>query len=290
MTRFGSYKSYACGGSLINDRYILTAGKCVKLFPPEMLSVTIGARKGNETTSLPSHDVSHVIIHEKYRRFFRHRRKHVYNDIALLKLKKPLNLKEDIPGDRVFVPVCLPDKHHDVNKKKLFVSGWAYPSLGGHFPSPPELIDSPVKEFGIKSCGRFYSKILRFNEKNVICAGGLRGVCFKDEGSPLLTKQSGHVTQIGLVSVSRGFADCSYRPKVPTIFERVATHLDWIKRHTKDANWCWMSDSGDDKHHVVHEDVNEIKETDFKLEEVKEEIHKEDSPDDKEHKQESPDY
>lgn len=284
MTHFGNYKSYACGGSVINDRYVLTAAKCVKLFPPEMLSVVIGARKGNETNTLPAHEVSHVIVHEKYARFFRRRRKHVFNDIALLKLKTPLPLKEDfmmgVYGDKIFTPVCLPfldkdGKERVFSKDSLFVSGWAYPALGGSFPSPPDLIDSPVFEHDSKACGRFYSKILRFDEKNVICAGGTKGVCFKDEGSPLLSKQEGeggHVFQQGLVSVSRGFADCSFKPKVPTVFERVSVHLEWIQSKTKDAKWCNIPDKKDDDgdKSAFHEGLNEVKEMDFDREDVKE--------------------
>lgn len=270
MTRFGPYKSFACGGSLINDRYIMTSAKCVKLFPPEMLSITIGARTGNETSSLPSHDVSTVIVHEKYARFFRRRRKHVFNNIALLKLKNPILLKEENPGDKTFSPVCLPLSHQDDKlghlTGKLFVSGWAYPALGGQFPSPPTLIDSPVKEFDSKSCQKFYSKILRFDSKKTVCAGGVRGVCFKDEGSPLLSREGGHVFQRGLVSVSRGFADCNFQPKVPTIFERVSVHMPWIKSKTRDAQWCYVPQRIQYKT-IIHSDFNQIKETDIENDE-----------------------
>jgi hypothetical protein len=232
-----------------------------------MLSITIGARTGNETSSLPSFDVTAVIVHEKYARFFRRRRKHVFNDIALLKLKTPLLIKDEHLGEKIYTPVCLPLTHQDDKQGhltgKLFVSGWAYQALGGQFPSPPTLIDSPVKEFDSKSCLTFYSKILRFDEKNSVCAGGIRGVCFKDEGSPLLSLEGGHVFQRGLVSVSRGFADCAYRPKVPTIFERVSSHMEWIKSKTKDAQWCYVPDQVIRKT-ITHEDLNEIREQDFK--------------------------
>lgn len=222
------------------------------MFPADMIGVTLGAMTTNQTESLPTLSVRNIIIHEKYTRFYRRRRKHIFNDVALLRLMEPIKL------EGLFIPICLPTT--DVKDNVIAVSGWGYPSLTGPFFGTPQLSESPVKELDPLLCARFYSRALRYNEKSTICATGSVGVCFKDEGTPLVSRRDGYVFQTGLVSVSRGFADCGYRPKVPTIFEKVVSHLDWIKSKTNDARWCWTPDQS----RIGKEDENEIKDEFFK--------------------------
>jgi hypothetical protein len=164
---------------------------------------------------------------------------------------------EPIPMDGQFVPICLPTT--DVKDTAIAVSGWGYPSYSRPVFAAPQLTETPVKEIDPALCSRFFSRALRYNEKSTICATGSVGVCYKDEGTPLVTRRDGYVFQTGLVSVSRGFADCGYKPRVPTIFEKVTSHMEWIKSKTNDARWCWTPGQT----RVDREEENEIKSDDF---------------------------
>lgn len=221
------------------------------MFPPHMIRVTLAPATGTNHSS-PALAVRTVIVHEKYARFFRRRRKHVYNDIALLRLMDPLKLEGES-----FAPVCLPQT--DVNDTSVWISGWAYPRVSGTFAALPVLTESSVKEQDAASCAKFYARALRYNQKGTLCGSGTVGVCFKDEGTPLVTRRNGYIFQTALVSVSRGFADCGHRPKVPTIFEKVVPHLEWIRSKTNDARWCWTPEQT----RAPKEEENEIKDDFF---------------------------
>lgn len=248
---YGRFTSFLCGGSLINDRYILTSARCVHMLPANMIGVTLASMMTtNHSAVAPILPVRRVIIHEKYARYFRRRRQHVFNDIALLQLVHPVKL-----DDGSITPVCLPQT--DVKDESVWISGWAYPRVSGRFASMPVLTESPVKEQDSASCAKLFVRALRYNEKSTTCASGTIGVCFKDEGTPLFARRNGHIFQTALVSVSRGFADCGHRPKVPTIFEKVVNHMDWIRSKTNDGRWCWTPDS------MRKEEENEIKDDFF---------------------------
>jgi secreted trypsin-like serine protease len=65
--------------------------------------------------------------------------------------------------------------------------------------------------------------------EQTVCAGDIAGgkdACQGDSGGPLFVSSGGRFVQIGIVSWGEGCA----RPKLPTVYTRVAMFADWIKQ------------------------------------------------------------
>ena len=207
----------SCGGSLINDRYILTAAHCMKsLNSVSQLKVTLGAQTAEDRQRITPLEVEKVITNPNWKSF---------DDIALIKLKNPLNNVN---------PVCLPTF---TTYDNLFVTGWGMTGNTGstHLQRATELMEVDTKEVDIMKCkSQHFPQI---NPAKEICAGGEKGgSCMGDSGGPLQTRKNGRVYQVGIVSF--GATDCATVTKAPNVYERVTGQLDWIKKNTADANWC----------------------------------------------------
>ncbi|XP_075726613.1 suppressor of tumorigenicity 14 protein homolog [Rhipicephalus microplus] len=144
-------------------------------------------------------------------------------DVALLKLS------QDIRFTTIMKPVCLPTSDIDVDGETLQVAGWGV-TESGH--SSEVLRHGRVKGMDDDECDIWLLQLKNpvtqrlMKPGPVICVKGLSAVtCKGDSGGPLtLENDHGRSTQVGIHSYG---THCSF--KHPTIFTRVAFHMQWIK-------------------------------------------------------------
>jgi secreted trypsin-like serine protease len=213
----------ACGGTLINKKYVLTAMHCVssKGATADYAKVTIGEfNTATNGESIPQQDiiVSRIIERSDYNE------RTINNDIALLQLSTDAVFNDNV------VPACLPT---DVTKmyenQNAVVSGWGTTSFGGSSSNKLKETTVEILPSSNAACTPYGSlgngKMCAYTEGTDSCQG--------DSGGPLVLKEDGRYTVVGVVSYGNGCAT----PGFGGIYARVTNYLDWINSNVADG-WC----------------------------------------------------
>ncbi|XP_005187799.1 trypsin [Musca domestica] len=205
-TIFGRY--HTCGGSIINQRTVITAAHCLASTSASSLKVHVGEKAKKVIDGL-----IYEVLNTHYHPLWTAETQDY--DVGLVR----------IDGLFVYTPSVQPIKLASLKTKikegsYATVLGWGYTNAWG--PPAEQLRMAQVPIVKQSTCNRRMGGLIT---KRMICAGFKSGgvdACQMDSGGPLVYKD----VLIGIVSWGVG---CAQRKK-PGVYARVTELLPWIEQ------------------------------------------------------------
>ena len=226
LRKTSQINNHFCAGTLIYERFILTAAHCVSNLDSNELAVVTGIHNIDQTSIDNTYQVASRYYHESYNS------KLLTNDIAILLLKSNVTF-----SDKVKL-ACLPmplnnDTAEAVVNKNVVVIGWGRRSKYQNTLSSTLQQGTMEVINGDPRC--LLSKLsVQYDQEKIYCAidisNSKHSICKGDSGGPLLYYMNSRWYLYGISSYAiTGEGEIVCNNERPSYFTQVPAYLDWIE-------------------------------------------------------------
>uniref|UniRef100_A0A1B6D8K3 CLIP domain-containing serine protease n=1 Tax=Clastoptera arizonana TaxID=38151 RepID=A0A1B6D8K3_9HEMI len=216
---------WLCGGTLVSDRYIVTAAHCIvnergrALTKIRIGDVDMNTEKQDGAFPVDA-EIDEIIPHENYNASNR------VADIGLVRIRGRISQFTDF-----IRPICLPLapnlRWNTFEGYTPFVVGWGDTAYMGQSSSILQEVQMDV--INVTTCARVFSKFERTTiDHRVICAEAFgKDACRGDSGCPMMLPNGENFYLIGVVSYGYKCAEPGY----PGVYTRVTEYIEWLARN-----------------------------------------------------------
>ncbi|XP_072943275.1 serine protease snk-like [Epargyreus clarus] len=212
--------SFDCGGTIISDKYILTAAHCSSTANlGKVKYALIGALNKTNYTANQLHKIKNIIPHPRYRSPKK------YDDIALLELETPLKL------DPYTVPACLDISGLD--DVEAIATGWGQTTYRGN--TSDVLLKVKIEKIEEEKCSNIYLTNRNYangiDSRTQLCFGSRdssKDTCGGDSGGPLQVKDKKIKCMYTVIGVTSFGQHCGVAGE-PAIYTKVSPYVEWIE-------------------------------------------------------------
>ncbi|KAJ8736118.1 hypothetical protein PYW08_006774 [Mythimna loreyi] len=202
----------SCGGTILNNRSVLTAAHCVAGDRTSQWRI----RVGSTTASVGGvvHNVNSIIVHPQYNRSTKN------NDIAIIRSSSAFSFNNNVRAG------AIPGANYNLaDNQVVWAAGWGTTSSGG---MPVErLRHVELRTINQATCRSNYAARGVTITDNMLCSGwptGGRDQCQGDSGGPLYHNN----VVVGVCSFGIGCAQAQF----PGVNARVSRFATWIQQNS----------------------------------------------------------